>query len=70
MRNNWKMGNVPNFERGQIIGAHLAGASVTKTATLLGVSSTRVSNIMLACTNHGKTTSVKRKSGQKLTLAE
>jgi hypothetical protein len=25
-----------NFERGQIIGVHLAGASVTKTATLLG----------------------------------
>jgi hypothetical protein len=38
------MGALSNFERGQIIGAHLAGASVIKTATLLGVSA-RVSKV-------------------------
>jgi hypothetical protein len=32
------MGGFSNFERGQIVDAHLAGASVTETATLLGVS--------------------------------
>jgi len=29
---------VSDFQRGQIVGVHLAGASVTKMATLLGVS--------------------------------
>jgi transposase len=59
-----------DFEIGQIVGAHLAGASVTKTATLLDVSRVTVSKVMLACTNHGKTTSAKRDSGQKSTLTE
>jgi hypothetical protein len=31
------MGGMSDFERGQIVGARLVGASVTKTATLLGV---------------------------------
>jgi hypothetical protein len=33
-----RTGNLSNFERRQIIGAHLAGAPMTKTATLLGIS--------------------------------
>jgi hypothetical protein len=33
-----KMGDLSNFERGQIAGVYLAEASVIKTATLLGVS--------------------------------
>ncbi|PNF42528.1 hypothetical protein B7P43_G08250, partial [Cryptotermes secundus] len=54
------------FERGQIIGTRLAGASVTKTTTLLAT----FSEVMLAYTNHGKTSSAKRNSGQKSTLTE
>ena len=34
-------------QRGQIVGAHLAGASVTKTATSLGVSRPAVSKVMM-----------------------
>jgi transposase len=64
------MGDLPDFERGQMIGARLAGASVTKMATLLAVSRVTVSKVMLAYTNHGKTISAKRNSGQKSTLTE
>jgi transposase len=64
------MGDLSDFERRQIFGAHLAGASVTKTATLLGVSRVTVSKVMSAYTNHGKTTSMKRNSWRKSTLTE
>jgi IS30 family transposase len=57
------MGDLSDFERGQIIGVHLAGASVTKTATLLDVLRATVSKAMSAYTNYGKTTSAKRNSG-------
>jgi hypothetical protein len=43
---------------------------VIKTATLLGVLRVTVSKFMLACTNHGKTTSAKRDSGRKAALTE
>ena len=52
----------PDFQRGQIVGKHLAGASGTKMTTLLGVSRTAVSKVMMAYKNHGKTSSVKRNS--------
>jgi predicted transcriptional regulator len=54
------MGDLSDFERGQMVGACLAGASVTKTATLSGVSRATVSKAMSAYTNHGKTTSATR----------
>jgi IS30 family transposase len=57
------MGDLSDFERGQIVGARLAGASVTEIATLLGVMKATVSKVTLAYTNHGKTTSAKRNSG-------
>jgi hypothetical protein len=67
MWKNRMKGDLFNFERGHITGTLSAGASVTKTATWLGVLRASVSKVMSAYTNHGKTTSVKRNSGQKLT---
>jgi len=63
-------GDLSDFQRGQIIDMHLAGMSVTKAATLLGVSTAAVSKLMAACTDHGKTSSLERNSGQKLKLSE
>jgi transposase len=64
------MGDLYDFEGGQIIGEHLAGATVTKTAIILGVSRATVCKVMSAYMNHGKTTSAKRNSGQKSTLTQ
>jgi hypothetical protein len=57
------MEDLSDFDRGKIVDASLAGASVIKTATLLGVTRVTVSKVMLAYMNHGKTTAVKRNSG-------
>jgi transposase len=64
------MGDLFDFERGEILSAFLAGASVIKTATLLVVSRATVSKVMSAYTNHGKTTSANRNSGRKSALTE
>jgi hypothetical protein len=61
------MWDLSDFER---VGACLAGASVTKTATLLGVSRVTVCNATSVYTNDRKTTSAKRNSGWKSTLTE
>jgi hypothetical protein len=61
-----EIGGLSDFERGQIVGAHLAGASMTKYATLLGVQRANVSKVC----RHGKTTSAKRNTGPKSTLTE
>jgi hypothetical protein len=53
-----------DFQRGQIVGACLSGASVIKMATLLGVSRAAVSKGM-TYTNHGTASSAKRHSGRK-----
>jgi hypothetical protein len=58
------MGDLSNFERGQIVCTRLAEESVIKTATLLRVSRATVSKVMSAYTNHGKRTSAKRNSGR------
>jgi hypothetical protein len=42
------MGNFSDFESGQLTGAHLAGATVTNTATLLGVPRVTVPKVMPA----------------------
>jgi predicted transcriptional regulator len=59
------MGNLSEFQRGQMVGARLVGASVTKTATLLGASRAAVSKVTMEYTTHGKTLSAKRNSGNK-----
>jgi NADH:ubiquinone oxidoreductase subunit E len=56
------MGELSHFQRGQIAGSHLAAASVSKMATLLGVFRTAVYKVMIAYTNHRKTSSAKRNS--------
>jgi predicted transcriptional regulator len=64
------MGDLSYIERGQITGARVGGASVTKPAELLGASRATVSKVLSAYTNHDKTTSARRNSGRKLTLTE
>jgi transposase len=64
------MGDMYNFERGQIVGPLLVGASVAKTVTLVGVSRGTVSQIMFAYKSQRKTISAKRDSGRKSTLTE
>jgi hypothetical protein len=61
------MGDLSDSEGRQIVGAHVAGVSVTKTVTLLSAEYATVSEVMSAYMNHGKTTSTKRKSGRKST---
>jgi len=62
------MGGFSDFQRAQVVCARLAGASVTKMATLLGVSRVVVSKVMTTYTNHGRTLSAK--SCQKPKLSE
>jgi transposase len=64
------MGDLSDSERGQIVVARLAGASVTKSATLLGVSRATFSKVVSAYTGHGETTSAKRNSGRNSTMTE
>ena len=64
------MGDNSDFQRGQIVGARLAGAPVTKTATLLGVSRAAVSKVMTTYTNYMRTPSAKRNIGRKPKFSE
>jgi predicted transcriptional regulator len=59
------MGDLSDFEEGQVIGVRLAGTSRTKTATSLDVSRVTVSKVMSAYRNHEKITSARRSSEQK-----
>ncbi|PNF34834.1 hypothetical protein B7P43_G03760 [Cryptotermes secundus] len=64
------MSELTEFERGQIVGAHMVGASVTKLAEVFGVSRGTVSKIMTAYRRTGKTTSNKHQCGRKCVLSD
>ena len=59
------MADLLNFKRGQIVGALMASASVTKTAELFGVTRCTVSKVITAFEKEGKTSSLKQISGRK-----
>jgi len=63
------MGDLSVCQKGQIVGARLTIASVTKTATSIAVLRAAVSNVMTAYTTLGNT-SAKRNSGRKPKLSE
>ena len=64
------MANQSNFKRGQIVGAHMTDACVTKTAELFGVGRSTVLKIMRAFEKEVKTSFLKQNSGRKRKLSD
>ena len=59
------MPDLSDFKRGQIVGARMAGASVTKTTELFGVARSTVLKIMTAFKKEEKASLLKQNSGKK-----
>jgi hypothetical protein len=59
---NGHLGELSDFQRGQVVGVCLVGTSVTKMATSLYRAA--ISKVMMPYTSHGKTSSTKRNSGK------
>ena len=70
MYSNSSYESTAKWKTSQIFRGRLAGASVTKTVTVLGVSITAVPIVMTAYTNHRKTSSATRTSGREPKLIE
>ncbi|XP_067141717.1 uncharacterized protein [Centruroides vittatus] len=64
------MSELSEFERGQIVGARMVGASITKVAKMFGVSRGTVSKIYTAYRTSGKTSSAKSQRGRKCVLSD
>jgi hypothetical protein len=64
VRKYFQLGALSDIQSGQIVDALSAGATLTKTTTLLGVTAA-VSKVTTAYANNGKTASAKRNSGRK-----
>ena len=57
------MHDLTELEKGQIVGARIVGASVTKTADVLGFSRAIISRTMTEFKKHGKTSSNRNNYG-------
>ena len=64
------MVDLSGFKRGQIIGARMPGANVTKNTELFSVARSTVSKVMTAFEKEGKTSSLKQNSGRKQKLSD
>ena len=64
------MTDLSDFQRGQIVGACMAGASVIETARMLDVSRGNVSKVMTAFEREGMPSSAKHRSDRKSKLSE
>jgi hypothetical protein len=64
------MGDLSNIQRGQIVGARLAGPSLTKTVTSLDVSRAAVPKVRTATHIMGRRHQLTENSGRKLKFSE
>ena len=64
------MSESTDFERGQIVGARMVGASISKVAEVFSVSRGIVSKIYSAYLKCGKTLSAKSQRGRKCVLSD
>ena len=59
------MADLSDFKWGQIVGARMAGARITKTDKLFDVARSTISKVMTAFEKEGKTSSLKQNLGEK-----